>query len=1253
MTSMSIVRRAVPGSAGLLLAALLALTPSPAPAEIVHVSSAVDAQPGFALTAQDPGGIEMRYAIDWFRMDPVVVEGQAMQVVTLPGAGLPNNAGAPNLPGQGRFIAVPQGATAAYEITYQETRIYQDVEIAPAPPLPVDSEDAPLVYEMDLGIYSVNAYYPASPVQVSEPRKLRGVDVVMLGITPFQYNPVSKELVVYTQLEVRVDFQGGNGQFGENRLRSRYWEPILRDQLVNYEALPPAEFSLARAGREGYEYVIITPDDADFVAWGDSIKAWRQLQGITTEVFTVADIGGTSWLAIEAWLDNAYDTWDPAPAAFLILGDYIAGDGKGGTREVGVTAPEYQSYCISDNMYADVDGDDLPDMAHGRICARDAGELATMIGKMLDYERQPVTDPGFYDAPLITGGWQTDRWFILCAETIRGHQTNVLGKNPPREYAIYSGTPDTIWSDNQNTHMIVDYFGPEGLGYIPANLPPELTWDGDAAGINSHINSGAYFVLHRDHGAVTGWGEPHYVNSDLDALTTDQPPFVFSLNCETGRFNWTSESFAEKFHRLSNGALGIIAATENSFSFVNDALAWGTFDAIWHDFDPLYGDSAGLSPRTAFALASGKYYLEASNWPFNPYDKDVTYHLFHHHGDAFMSLYSEVPQPLTVLHDSHCITDTASFFVQADSGAIVALTVDGAIVGLSEANGLLQEVAIIPQGQPGELRITATLPNYLRYDVTVPVIPPEGPYMLVAGHTVDDDTTGQSRGNEDGGANAGETVDLIVSLTNVGTATATNVIASLATSDPYAELLDAGDSFGTVLPESTAVCLESYRVAIDNECPDGHTIVFDVLISSDEELEWEKSLSLPVSAPVISLAGYTIDDALGGNGNGRCDPGESFFLTPQLGNAGGQAATNLALYLSIHHPDITILQGTATIESLRVGEEAAPPSAFEVSIDASTADPNLLHGMLVVNADWGQNASPAFDMPVGGFFDDFEAETHEWLTYLLDPGFVNEWHRTETRNFTPGGGWSWAFNDSATSLYADLADGVLVTDTLVLADQNFLRFRHWMDAETSGAYPGYCYDGGMVEISVNGGGWTQITPEGGYPYLIRDGSIPGPWPAGTPVFSGDIDWELVTFDVSSYLGKAQFRFRFGSDGAINGEGWYLDDIELIGYASDPSAADEQTPLALHPAVMQNRPNPFGPETAIIYQLPESGPVRLQIFDPTGRLVRTLINGVSDGGQHLIRWNGADERGAGVASGVYFYRFEAGGVTQTKKMVLSR
>jgi hypothetical protein len=85
-----------------------------------------------------------------------------------------------------------------------------------------------------MNVYAKNAFYPEQPVIVSEITRIRGIDAVMLAITPFQYNPVTKELIVYHDLEVKIDFEGGNGHFGDDRLRNHRWDPLLEDMLLNY-----------------------------------------------------------------------------------------------------------------------------------------------------------------------------------------------------------------------------------------------------------------------------------------------------------------------------------------------------------------------------------------------------------------------------------------------------------------------------------------------------------------------------------------------------------------------------------------------------------------------------------------------------------------------------------------------------------------------------------------------------------------------------------------------------------------------------------------------------------------------------------------------------------------------------------------------------------------------------------------------------------------------------------------------------------
>jgi hypothetical protein len=89
------------------------------------------------------------------------------------------------------------------------------------------------------------------------------------------------------------------------------------------------------------------------------------------------------------------------------------------------------------------------------------------------------------------------------------------------------------------------------------------------------------------------------------------------------------------------------------------------------------------------------------------------------------------------------------------------------------------------------------------------------------------------------------------------------------------------------------------------------------------------------------------------------------------------------------------------------------------------------------------------------------------------------------------------------------------------------------------------------------------------------------------------------------------------------------------------------------ALMQNYPNPFNPTTTIKFNMPVKGHVSLKVYNVAGQLVRTLTDQDWDAGQHSIDWNGKNEAGSSVASGVYFYKIETGSFESTKKMVLLR
>ncbi len=272
--------------------------------------------------------------------------------------------------------------------------------------------------------------------------------------------------------------------------------------------------------------------------------------------------------------------------------------------------------------------------------------------------------------------------------------------------------------------------------------------------------------------------------------------------------------------------------------------------------------------------------------------------------------------------------------------------------------------------------------------------------------------------------------------------------------------------------------------------------------------------------------------------------------------------------------------------------------------------------------------------------EDAEAGSPDWTHEAASGGFGDQWHLSTTRNHTPAGATSWKCGDTGAGDYASLLDAALVTPTFDLLAYSRLKFWQWIEAEESGAYPGRAYDGGLVEISIDGGAWTQIFPNGGYTHTIREGSTAGPFLEGTDVFSGTVDWHEVVFDLTEFSGSAQLRFRFGSDGADTREGWYVDDVLIEGFLVGYSGIEEQ----LTRRVLQLSsadPNPFMSRTTLSYSLPEQADVLLQVFDLSGRVVRTLKNETQTAGTYRVEWDGRGDDTRLLPAGVYLTRLRAG------------
>jgi len=144
---------------------------------------------------------------------------------------------------------------------------------------------------------------------------------------------------------------------------------------------------------------------------------------------------------------------------------------------------------------------------------------------------------------------------------------------------------------------------------------------------------------------------------------------------------------------------------------------------------------------------------------------------------------------------------------------------------------------------------------------------------------------------------------------------------------------------------------------------------------------------------------------------------------------------------------------------------------------------------------------------------------------------------------------------------------------------------------------------------------------------------------------------------------ARLRFRLHTDRRealatlrLTGGVFATADGRQLGARLLPAALQLRLSPEARTLVGANYPNPFNPETWIPYQLAEASPVTVRIYDATGRLVRELDLGVQEAGGHVTRdraayWDGRNELGETVASGVYYYEFRAGEYVKTQRMLI--
>ncbi|MCD6341051.1 MAG: carboxypeptidase regulatory-like domain-containing protein, partial [Desulfurococcales archaeon] len=720
-------------------------------------------------------------------------------------------------------------------------------------------------------------------------------------------------------------------------------------------------------------------------------------------------------------------------------------------------------------------------------------------------------------------------------------------KNPPLEDYPLSMLFMAYDTDSQ-THSEVCKEDIDNL-YVPFRFDPITKlyesnggW-GRVNAINA-LNVGYNIINHIDHANWNCMGVGYFnhganlYSSDMDALTNESKQSVlYSVGCWAAAFdhNAVSEHFV---NNPNGGGVAFIGNSRYGWYIVGNP---GNGPSDLYDkmfFQSLFWDNAC---QIGFTNASAKVYYIGSCQSYNV--MRWCQFVLNVLGPTEMPIWTVVPDTLDVDHPSLIPFEPGEFIVTVTSKGI---SVENALVCVTGSdiyeyeytNADGQAVLFVSPTTPGDtIQVTVTHHYYLPYEGFTLVLS-QRPYVTYLRHSISDTTYG----NGNGMVNPGESIEMPLWVKNIGNVAADSVFGVLTTTDPYIiDISDSVKSFGHIEPEDSSFTgSDGYNFTVLGNCHNAHCITFDLICNDVLDSIWISYLSVMVAAPVLSFVSYSVIDSMSGNCNGVPEPGEVFDMTVSITNSGLATAEDVHAILSTDDPFITINLDSASFVNIEPCDTVIS-TPYNIYIDPSCPDPhNPIFTLEIIGNNYTTMDSFSIFTGIPGFFDDMENSDPGWTHYSITPGYHDQWHISQARSHSLT--HSRKCGDDLSGNYMNYDDAGLVTPPIILAPNSCLKFWHWIGAE---AYPVIgAKDGAIVEISADEGNtWQQITPVEGYPYTISPGSD-GPFPDDTPCFSGLHDWQRVVFYLTEYLGVVQFRFRFGSDGYITHEGWYIDDVSV-------------------------------------------------------------------------------------------------------------
>jgi len=833
--------------------------------------------------------------------------------------GSTQNYGHPELPTFSFNYSIENNKDYEVEYTVSAYEVHDNINLYPSQPIEIENPG----FIKDQMLYSSMSKYPFNNIEY-ERQSIRQYEMLAVTFIPFEYNFLTKQLKVYTDVELKV-VEKPSLRKKRTMPRSKIFETMYSSQVINdfdyrdigIDLQQPSILYICGGNAGTSDYYILEP-----------LIEWRRQQGYEVNVVSLNQIGSTT-TNIKDYISDSMD-WDNPPEFICFVGDaygsyevktYWIEEGNGWSSA---------AYGEGDHPYALLTGDDLlADVLLGRISIRTQTHISTIVNKIIGYEKNinPLTN--------VSSGtdWQNRAALVGDADP-SGISTIITNEYINSVFNIHGGIDDvrTLYGECNTCS----------------------SWDN---WMRDQFDDGLGYFNYRGIYGFSGFSE-----NDIDDLENGYKlPFVTTLTCATGSFYEENNSTTEALVRAGTAVnpRGAVAAIGIAQSFThtlfNNIVDMGIYESLF----------IGNAKTAGESLIYGKLALN-DVYPNNPNNNVYLFSVWNNLiGDPATHLWKSNPEQLFVSHNDTFINGSNNFQVSVET--ILGRPVDNAIVTLYSKDNLqlteitdhngIADFSLDYNNNYGSVIVTTRAQDYIPVQTIVDFSDDLPEVTLNENSILINDTNG----NNDGIINPSETIELSFSINNNSGQNLNNVNVDLSSISDYIAI-ENGTSVLNNINANSSVNVSGLKLIIDSYIPDDNDNKVRVSLLSDN-LKWDYEIPLDVSSANLVFDSVSIlnDD----NGNGQLDRGESGDLKLSFINNGSMDLFDVNVNIDDSDIALNFNASNLTYSNIPIGDTVSSSNQVGISIDNQFPDGTIINIPIEISSSNGFTASLNIPFQVG------------------------------------------------------------------------------------------------------------------------------------------------------------------------------------------------------------------------------------------------------------------------------------------------